>query len=378
MQPSFFPSYWEQQSFLKDFDVLVIGSGIVGLNAAITLAEREPSLRIGIVDRSVLPSGASTRNAGFACFGSLSELVADIRAEGFDQAVARVAQRMAGLDMLFARTGKEAIGYRHTGGFEAFLPEDDQRLADCLSHLDALNRALEDILGEAAFREVAGHAGMRGVAHVIAHPVEGHLHPGLMIARLLQIARNARVEVIGGADVVRLDEQDSATEVILATGQKLKARYAIVATNGFTRTLLPGLDVVPARNQVYVTDPLKDLPVRGCYHYNEGYVYFRDVEDRLLIGGARHIDREVEATDHPGLTQSIQKWLMAFTEKHILGYTPQIAYRWSGIMGVGPEKQPIVRMISERIAVAVRLGGMGVAIGTSVGDSVAGLIAQKV
>ncbi len=70
-------SYWERESFFKHIDVAVIGSGIVGLAAAIHLKKIAPKLQVAILERGVLPVGASTRNAGFSCFGSMTELLDD-------------------------------------------------------------------------------------------------------------------------------------------------------------------------------------------------------------------------------------------------------------------------------------------------------------
>ena len=70
-------SYWEQNTWLNDIDVAVVGSGIVGLCCAIRLKERFPEKKIVVFERGQLPSGASTKNAGFACFGSTSELLDD-------------------------------------------------------------------------------------------------------------------------------------------------------------------------------------------------------------------------------------------------------------------------------------------------------------
>jgi L-2-hydroxyglutarate oxidase LhgO len=67
-------SYWEQSSFFN-YDAIIIGSGIVGLIAAIHLKKSSPNLNIAVLERGFLPSGASTKNAGFACFGSVSELI---------------------------------------------------------------------------------------------------------------------------------------------------------------------------------------------------------------------------------------------------------------------------------------------------------------
>jgi gamma-glutamylputrescine oxidase len=54
-------SYWEQKSFLSDCDVIIVGSGIVGLNAALRLKKNKLSLNVGVLEAGFLPSGASTK-----------------------------------------------------------------------------------------------------------------------------------------------------------------------------------------------------------------------------------------------------------------------------------------------------------------------------
>ena len=56
----------------------------------------------------------------------------------------------------------------------------------------------------------------------------------------------------------------------------------------------------------------------------------------------------------------------------------EIESTWSGILGVGNTKKPIVQTISKNVSVAVRLGGMGVAIGSLVGEEGAELIFKKI
>ena len=100
-------SYWERESFFKDIDVAIIGSGIVGLNAALHLKNLDKNLRVIIVERGSLPIGASTRNAGFACFGSLTELLSDIELRGEDETLAVVEKRWRGLAALRKTLGAE-------------------------------------------------------------------------------------------------------------------------------------------------------------------------------------------------------------------------------------------------------------------------------
>ena len=72
-------SYWEYTSWFSNIDYAIVGSGIVGLCCALRLRERFPDAKILILERGALPQGASTKNAGFACFGSISEILDDLK-----------------------------------------------------------------------------------------------------------------------------------------------------------------------------------------------------------------------------------------------------------------------------------------------------------
>jgi gamma-glutamylputrescine oxidase len=52
----------------------------------------------------------------------------------------------------------------------------------------------------------------------------------------------------------------------------------------------------------------------------------------------------------------------------------EIEHRWSGIMGVGNQKKAIVKQVSENVYCGVRLGGMGIAIGSVIGKELAELV----
>ena len=71
-------SFWEKQTYINHTDFLIIGSGIVGLSTAIYLKERFPNKKVTVIERGYLPTGASSKNAGFACIGSPSELLDDL------------------------------------------------------------------------------------------------------------------------------------------------------------------------------------------------------------------------------------------------------------------------------------------------------------
>ena len=86
-------SYWEIKSWLSNVDYTIVGSGIVGLNCALKLKEKYPKSRILILEKGSLPQGASTKNAGFACFGSSSEIIDDLKKHSEGEIISLIKKR---------------------------------------------------------------------------------------------------------------------------------------------------------------------------------------------------------------------------------------------------------------------------------------------
>ena len=131
-------SYWEKQSYFGEIDLLIIGSGIVGLNAAICYKSKFPKAKVVIAERGLLPLGASTKNAGFACFGSVSELKDDLSHINENTVWETVKLRYAGLKKLKKLVGEKNIDYYELGGFEVFDNSlDFESCADLLADFNA-------------------------------------------------------------------------------------------------------------------------------------------------------------------------------------------------------------------------------------------------
>jgi thioredoxin reductase len=132
-------SYWEQESFLSGFDVLIIGSGIVGLSAALSLKSQKPKLKIGVLEAGFLPAGASTKNAGFACFGSISELIEELKTGREDQVAELIELRWKGLEKLRKNLGDKAILFEQYGGFEVFKGSESDFAKTCIFIVGSFN-----------------------------------------------------------------------------------------------------------------------------------------------------------------------------------------------------------------------------------------------
>jgi gamma-glutamylputrescine oxidase len=370
-------SYWEQNAWFDEIDVLIIGSGIVGLNAALHLKTKSPRLKVLILERGMLPSGASTKNAGFACFGSPSELLDDLAKQNEDLVFSLVEKRWKGLLRLRKNLGDKAISYEGLGGYEIF--DDDSRFEACESKLAYLNKQLASIchspnVYQLADKKIAGF-GLKKTKHMLVNTAEGQIDTGKMMHALLTKVQSLGVLILNTSAVNTFAEQGKFVEVITGDGLKIRAEKLLFATNGFARQLLPELDVKPARAQVLITAPIKGLKLKGAFHYDRGYYYFRNINNRVLLGGGRNLAFQEEETDHFGLTSKIQNTLDELLRTLILpGKSFEVERRWSGIMGVGEQKTAIVKKISPRIFCAVRMGGMGVAIGSLVGEEAAALL----
>ena len=148
----------------------------------------------------------------------------------------------------------------------------------------------------------------------------------------------------------------------------------IITTNGFTNKLIQQ-DLKPARAQVLITKPITNLNIKGTFHLDCGYYYFRNIDNRILLGGGRNLDFMGETTTEMSTTAKIQNELESLLHNVIFpNKNVDIDQRWSGIMGVGQQKLPLIRQYSDCVFVGVRMGGMGVALGAGVAKKIVDLI----
>ena len=366
-------SYWERQTWLNNIDYAIIGSGIVGLSCALELRNLHPEAKIVVFEKGMLPSGASTKNAGFACFGSISEILDDLKTHTEAEVVALVSQRLEGLKTLRETLGDTAIGYNEGGGYELFSETDETLFITCLKQLDAINMLLFPIFNANVFSVVDTPFGFEKVASkTIFNRFEGQIDTGKMMLTLLQKAISEGILILNNAEVTKISEGNTYPQLTFQD-KVIISKKICIATNGFARQLLTE-NVEPARAQVLVTKPIKDLPIKGTFHLDCGYYYFRNIDNRILFGGGRNLDFKTENTSVMGLTKRVQEHLEILLKETILPNTPfEIDTRWSGIMGVGAQKKPILKQIKPNIFCGVRLGGMGIAIGSSIGKNLAQL-----
>jgi glycine/D-amino acid oxidase-like deaminating enzyme len=367
-------SYWEIKNWFSNVEFTIVGSGIVGLHTAIRLRERFPNAKILILEKGVLPQGASTKNAGFACFGSVSEIISDLKTHSEEEVIQLIQKRYSGLQLLRKNLGDEAIDYKPFGGYEVFLKEDEAFYNDCISKIPFINDIVRPLFKSEVYSKSLDRFDFKKTFdYLIFNEFEGQIDTGNMMQALLKKAIQNDILILNNQTVSEHQELNDGIEIV-TNDITFKTKKLLFTTNGFASELTKN-EVKPARAQVLITKPIENLHIKGTFHLDQGYYYFRNINNRILFGGGRNLDFEGETTTSLETTEIIQNRLQDLLKNVILPNTPfEVEHRWSGIMGIGNSKNPIVQQISNNIYCGVRLGGMGVAIGSLIGQELADLV----
>ncbi len=374
-------SYWEHTSFTH-YDVIIIGSGITGLSTACSIKEQNPNTSVLVLERGLFPSGASTKNAGFACIGSLSEKLSDLQLMGEDAFLTLIENRWKGLQKLRNRLGDAAIDYQPTGGYEILFaghkPDSDamNRMNQLLFPIFEKDIFSIDNQGAHRFEFNTGQ-----IETLVCNAIDGQLDTGKMMQVLLAYARSLNISILTGAEVVSVTELPSTVEIEVRSNINGSITFfgeqVAYCTNAFTKKFFPDADLEPGRGQVICTSPIPNLPVKGVFSFDEGYYYFRNIDNRILFGGGRNLDFTTENTTEFVLNNTIIEQLETYLRTLILpqqSYT--IEYKWTGIMAFGKQKLPLLERVSKRQVVGARLNGMGIALGSQIGENLCKLLLQ--
>lgn len=367
-------SFWEKDVFLKKYDVIIIGAGFSGLWLAYFLKKYQPKIEIAILEAGVLPTGASTKNAGFSCFGSPTELLENIEVMGLDQAMFWAEKRYEGIKMISQYFGSE-IEYDDCGGTELF--SDKTIFEETKEQLNTLNQSIKSIVGDDNHffidENIIQNAGFSGFQYAIKNTVEGSIHSGKLINTMTEALQAMKVKIFNGVKVLKFDNEIDSVRIYSENGIVFEAKHLSITTNAFTKQLLPEVDLYPGRGQVLITEPIEGLNWRGTFHFDKGYYYFRNYRNRVLFGGGRNLDFQTENTDEFALTDLVQNKLEELLYENIIPTHKniKIEHRWSGIMAFDETKTPVSKCLNQRISLSVRMNGMGVALAPTLSESLA-------
>lgn len=366
-------SIWEQK-LLGEYDLIVIGAGIIGLTTAHYYSALFPSHSVLVLEKNIpLCASASTRNAGFACFGSASELLKSIRTIGSNKTQELLNMRIKGLNLLRTHTD-----FYSSGNIELL----NNKTIECADHLDDLNYMVHHASSERFVEnykliEKSYHwsFGKEREQALIYSAHESSISTSRLYEKLLKnknVFFNQEVKSI----------QENSDEVIVETqDRKFRTdRVAICANTEITK-FVPSIKIVPGRAQILLTEKV-DFKQRAdlCpVHYDEGYFYARTFDKRILVGGGRNQFFKQEQTTEMETTENVENVIKDFLYNVLLkdtGLTPKIESKWAGIMGFSEDGMPKVEVVpgSSKIVAAFGCNGMGVSIGSAIAQDASKLL----
>ncbi len=334
-------SFWQRTTREADAscDVAVVGGGIIGCSTAFWLRRLQPGLTVTIVEAGRLAQGASGRNAGFLLQGVTPDYVTDRALFGDDRARRLWQFTRENRDLIASELRPSSFALEASGSLSvAGTPEEDERLHAAVASMRADGAPVAYLPAEETNRRLKA----RGFLGALYVPSGAMLHPADLV-RHIAVASGA--QVLEHHRVVDLERRGEA--VVLETPvRRLRAGRVVLAVNAYLPLLLPDLArfVRPVRAQMLATAPMTPrwLPLPAYTH--EGYYYIRQAQDgTLLLGGARHLHRDVEVGYEDAVTPALQADLEGYLHRHF----PQtrgleVRRRWSGVMGFSPDRLPVV------------------------------------
>lgn len=335
-----FPALRQAQDRPSDLpatcDVAVVGGGVAGVSAAFWLRKLDPSLKVMLVERDRLASGASGRNAGFLLQGTDADFARTVAERGPDAARRLWRFTQENRDGIIGALDGEDVGLEARGSLTvAADPEEDERLrsaAELLQHdgIAATYRP-SDATNE--------HLGSRGFLGSIEVGSGASLHPVRVVRTL---AAKSGATIVEGAAVRGLEPSGERVRVETERGA-VEAGRVVLALNAYLPQLVPALGEIvrPVRAQMLATAPRPRRITQPVYSH-EGFFYLRQLPSgEVLLGGARHLHVEAEVGYDDTPTDALQADLEAYLERHFPEFAgAEIVRRWSGTMGFSADGIP--------------------------------------
>ncbi|MBI5617939.1 MAG: FAD-binding oxidoreductase [Gammaproteobacteria bacterium] len=348
-------------------DVCVIGGGITGLGAALTLAER--GYRVILIEAERIGWGASGRSGGQIMSGFATEAPALTRLVGLPHAQRLFALTREAVADVRARIARHGIACDWRDG-QVLAAIKPRHVRELVQHKRLLERDFE----YPDLRFVTGTGVGEYVTSALYRaalydPAGGHLHPlnyTLGLAAAASAAGVAIHESSPAASLVR-----GARPVVKLAGGEIRARNVVLAGNVYLRELVPVLRrrIMPVGTYIIATAPLGGarartiIPGDACVadmNFVLDY-YRRSADDRLLFGGRV----SYSTLPPPGIKDSLRKRML-----HVFPALADVAvdYAWGGFVDITMNRAPDLGRLDGTLYYAQGFSGQGMALGAFAGS----------
>jgi glycine/D-amino acid oxidase-like deaminating enzyme len=354
----------------EEVDVAIIGAGLTGLSAALTLARAGTS--VAVFDTHSVGWGASSRNGGMVSGGGkrgLGEWIADY---GRERAHAMWRSTHEAVDYVDELIKREHIDcdWEMTGAFAAaWKAEHFGRLAE--KQRVFLNEVGHETVLVAP-KDVEQEVGTPRYYGGLVDEYAGVLDPARFTRGVGEAARAAGAHICELTTVQAITPGPKGRHLTTSRGT-VDAAEVFVASNGYTGevTALLQRSIVPIGSHIIVTEPLgrelagKLIPHRRMISDTKYMLYYFRLtpDDRMMFGG-RAAYRSVSTLTSGAILQ--RKMVELFPELA----SAVVEYTWDGYVGFTWDWDPVVGRV-DGLFCSMGYCGHGVALATYLGDRVA-------
>ncbi len=320
-------------------DIIVVGGGLAG--AAVTFNLCQQGLKVLLLERGNLASGASGRNGGQV-----------IQLDGRDRDAAAILKRL--------RYSKRTVALLKE--YRDVLPEDFEFRQVGSLDVAASEKECQELQELCAMQQAAGDDEVEYLDHKRLHEVspflddsflgaryrwtDGNVYPFRLVTGLVDQSRRLGAAVLTQRNVERVVVEAGRVRGVESAGERFGAERVVLATSAWTRTLFPELPVIPLRSHAALSEAIPQIQAPAFEVVVDGEIIYGSTQfgnGHLLLGGG---------PDRPRTMQEQYDYTMSF--KDTLKNTcllariyPRLAgvhimRCWAGTMGTTPDGLPLV------------------------------------
>ena len=229
--------YWLDQSFQKKSktDGVIIGAGIAGLSTAFFLKKQEPDLKLMILDKGALGSGATGRNAGFITCGSVEHFNRMVKTWGLKKAHKIWEFSEKNLELLTEHIieDKKDLLFEKKGSFSlASSKEEFKELKTSYELMKSLHISVE-ILEQ---KDIQKRLKVEGFVGGIQYKDDAAVHPVKLLEAIRKKIQNT--EICEHEEVHHISFDSKTQNYSIKTNkQEIESTFLVHATNGYASLL---------------------------------------------------------------------------------------------------------------------------------------------
>jgi glycine/D-amino acid oxidase-like deaminating enzyme len=355
-------------------DVLIVGSGLTGLTAALRLARGGKS--VVVVDSGEIASGASSVNGGMVSPDIKAGIKVIFERHGPELGREMWQATVRSVDIVSDLAATESIDATIMRGGMAALgigPDAQARFEQSVSWYREHVGVDWEVLGPGRIGEVIGGGPF---TTAIFEPEGFGIQPARFVFGVASRAAAAGARLVPDCEATSFEKDDPGFRVETSHGP-IRSGEIVLATNGYT-TDRPSAElarrIVPVGSYIVVTEPIahraNEIFPGGAMTYTKKRLlnYMRRTPDgRILIGGRRNLHTGLDLEDSAAALGS-----------QLRGYFPQLedvalTHVWGGKLAVTFDLVPHMGQV-DGAWYALGYAGHGVGLSTLMGHELAGML----